>query len=251
MSKTPRPLILAAALIAAVATAAAAQTTGGTPPKTDCAKVKAAMDHPGSAPMDHAAMMKQMTECGIKMSDMKMDDMKMDDMKMSGMKMGDTKMGEGAMAMPTMSGQAAFGTIGEIVRILENDPATDWSKVNIEALRKHLIDMDDVTMHSRVAQHNVPGGFTADVTGAGATAAAIRRMVPSHAKMFEGSPEFNAQLQLIPGGVRLTLLARTPADTALVARVRGLGVIGFLTEGDHHARHHLAIARGDAMAHMH
>ena len=42
---------------------------------------------------------------------------------------------------PTMPGQAAFGAIQEIVGILEADPKTDWSKVNLKALRQHLIDM--------------------------------------------------------------------------------------------------------------
>ena len=32
-------------------------------------------------------------------------------------------------ASPTMPGQDAFGAIQEIVRILEADPKTDWSKV--------------------------------------------------------------------------------------------------------------------------
>ena len=53
-----------------------------------------------------------------------------------------------ASAMLTMPGQEAFGTIQEIVRILEADPTTDWSKVNIGALREHLIDMDEVTMRA-------------------------------------------------------------------------------------------------------
>jgi hypothetical protein len=38
-------------------------------------------------------------------------------------------------ATPTMPGQDAFGAIQEIVRILESDPKTKWSKVNLEALR--------------------------------------------------------------------------------------------------------------------
>lgn len=54
--------------------------------------------------------------------------------------------------IPSMPGQEAFGTIQEIVRILESDPATDWSKVNIGALREHLIDMDEVTMRIRTMQ---------------------------------------------------------------------------------------------------
>jgi hypothetical protein len=47
---------------------------------------------------------------------------------------------------PTLPGQDAFGTIQEIVRMLDADPKTDWSKVNLEALRQHLIDMNDVTL---------------------------------------------------------------------------------------------------------
>lgn len=46
---------------------------------------------------------------------------------------------------PTLPGQDAFGTIQEIVQILQSDPTTDWSKVNISALRQHLIDMNEVT----------------------------------------------------------------------------------------------------------
>ena len=41
-------------------------------------------------------------------------------------------------ASPTMPGQDTFGAIQEIVRILEADPKTDWSKVNLEALRALL-----------------------------------------------------------------------------------------------------------------
>ena len=39
-------------------------------------------------------------------------------------------------AKPTMPGQEVFGTIQEIVQILEADFTTDWSKVNI-ALNEH------------------------------------------------------------------------------------------------------------------
>ena len=41
-----------------------------------------------------------------------------------------------------------------IPRLLEADPATDWSKVNIGALREHLIDMNEVTLHA--AAHEKP-----------------------------------------------------------------------------------------------
>ena len=54
----------------------------------------------------------------------------------------------GAAGQPTMPGQEAFGTIQEVVQILEADPTTDWSKVNIAALREHLIDMNEVTLRA-------------------------------------------------------------------------------------------------------
>src|SRR5262249_59069954 len=54
-------------------------------------------------------------------------------------------------ALP-ISGQAAFSTIGEVVAILKADSSTDWSKVDLDALREHLIDMDDVVMHASVAK---------------------------------------------------------------------------------------------------
>jgi len=153
--------------------------------------------------------------------------------------------------LPTLPGQAAFGAISEIVGILKADPGTDWSKVNLEALRQHLIDMDEVTMRAAVTQHAVPGGFVADVTGAEKTMGAIRRMLGSHTKMLSQGAVYRATAAEIPGGVRLTVVAADPRNTGLVARIRGLGFAGIITEGDHHVRHHLAIARGDATAHEH
>ena len=44
-----------------------------------------------------------------------------------------------APSIPTEPGQGAFGALHEIVRILEADPRIDWSKVDLDALREHLI----------------------------------------------------------------------------------------------------------------
>src|ERR1019366_7664042 len=67
--------------------------------------------------------------------------------------------------LPKQPAQSAYAAIGEIARILKADSTTDWSKVNLEALRQHLIDMDEVTMRSQVSQQPVPGGITMMVTG--------------------------------------------------------------------------------------
>jgi hypothetical protein len=149
---------------------------------------------------------------------------------------------------PTMPGQDAFGAIGEVVRILEADPATDWSKVDIERLRQHLIDMSEVMLRSAVNQVPVPGGLAMEVTGTGRTEQAIRAMVVPHAAELDRMPSFAARTETIPGGVRLTVIAKNPDDVKLIARIRGLGFAGLITEGAHHQPHHLAMARGETIA---
>src|ERR1700712_1206702 len=71
----------------------------------------------------------------------------------------------GIAAMPSESGQAAFGAITEVVAILQADPRTDWSKVDIDALRDHLVDMDNVSLHARVTDVPVAGGMRFDIAG--------------------------------------------------------------------------------------
>jgi len=155
-------------------------------------------------------------------------------------------------AGPTQGGQAAFATIQEIVRLLEADPKTDWSKVDLEALRQHLIDMDAVTLRARVKATPVAAGLTMDVTGTPDVAGSITRMLSSHGAMLEMQGGWRATTAPIAGGMRFTVVAANPSDPAMVARIRGLGFIGLMTQGDHHATHHLAIARGaGAAAHAH
>jgi hypothetical protein len=153
-----------------------------------------------------------------------------------------------AGAGPTMPGQDAFGAIAEIVRILEADPATDWGTVDVERLRQHLIDMNEVVLHSVVKQTPVSGGLAMEITGAGRTEQAIRAMVVPHAAELDRMPSFTAKTETIPGGVRLTVIAKRPDDAKLVARIRGLGFAGLIVQGAHHQPHHLAMAKGEALA---
>jgi hypothetical protein len=143
-------------------------------------------------------------------------------------------------------GQAAFGAIAEVVARLDADPATDWSRVNVEALRQHLLDMDRVTMGSRIAMRDVEAGFEADVTGEGEVAAAIRRMTHAHFATLGDAQPFRADVTDVPGGVRLRVVMRDAADRRGALRLRGLGVIGLLTLDAHHGPHHEMLARGMA-----
>jgi hypothetical protein len=149
---------------------------------------------------------------------------------------------------PTMSGQDAFGAIAEIVRVLDADPATDWTKVDLERLRQHLIDMNEVVLRSAVKPVPVPGGLAMDITGAGRTEQAIRAMVVPHAAELDRMASLSAKAETISGGVRLTVTAKKADDAKVVARIRGLGFAGLMTEGAHHQAHHLAMARGEPVA---
>ena len=150
--------------------------------------------------------------------------------------------------VPTEGGQSAFSAIAEVVRLLEADPNTDWSKVNLERLRQHLRDMDLVTLRSTVTATPVEGGATFVVRGAGETVGAIKRLTGAHVAMVEmmGGPRI-VRTEL-PDGVRLVVTARDGDARSGAARIRGLGFIGLMASGDHHPMHHLMLARGEAMA---
>ena len=149
-------------------------------------------------------------------------------------------------------GQGAFGAMAEVVRTLEADAATDWSKVDMERLRQHLIDMDEVVLRASVKATQVSGGLSMDATGTGRTVQSIRAMVIPHSAELGAMPAWSAKAEPIPDGVRLTVVARDPADAKAVARIRGLGFAGLLVQGGHHDPHHLAMAKGEMpAAHKH
>lgn len=152
-----------------------------------------------------------------------------------------------AATTPSAPGQAAYAAIAEIVRILEADPATDWSRVDVERLRRHLVDMDEVTLRAEVRQDTVPGGARFTVRGPGRTVGAIQRMAAAHAAMLGRERGERVTVEPLPDGARVTVLATT-TDAAAVARLRALGFVGLLATGDHHGAHHLALARGQAVA---
>ena len=158
---------------------------------------------------------------------------------MQGQHMMPAKPGAGAVA--TEPGQSAFAAIQEIVEILEADPTTDWSKVNIEALRQHLIDMDSVTLRAELKSETIDGGMRFTVSGSGSVKDSIQRMVLAHAATINGAGGWTLAAAETDSGAILTVLA--PAKD--IPKLHGLGFIGVMTRGMHHQMHHLMIARGD------
>lgn len=150
----------------------------------------------------------------------------------------------GAQGSPLREpGNAAFATIQEAVRALEADPSTDWSKVDLEALRQHLIDMQHFTLDAVVvSREEIDGGLRVTVTGDSPEAtASIQRAVRAHAPALAMETGWSATGSV--DGDR-AILQVTTSDPADVARIRGLGYIGLMASGAHHQLHHWAIVHG-------
>lgn len=154
--------------------------------------------------------------------------------------------GAASVGLPAEAGQAAFSAIQELVALLEADPSVDWGRVDFDALRSHLIDMDNVTTGARVRTEEIERGARFIVTGDGAVGDSIRRMVPAHAATVDGDDGWRYAAELRPDGAVLTVRSDASQD---VARIRGLGFFGLLARGMHHQEHHLRIARGDPAHH--
>ncbi len=146
-------------------------------------------------------------------------------------------------ARPVQAGQDAFAAIQELVEILEADPDTNWSQVDLQAVREHLVDMSRVVLDVSVTQSDSPAGFTAMLTGDSNDVASLRRMVPEHVAMTQGHLGWTITWQETTAGGALSIAA----PSSEVAHVQALGFFGWLATGAHHQEHHLALATGQPM----
>lgn len=138
-------------------------------------------------------------------------------------------------------GQSAFAAISEVVAILESDPSTDWGRVDLLALREHLVDMERLTIETVVLQRPVDQGVEIIVGGPAAAVDAARRMVPPHVAMVARGRGWKVDVE--DRGADLRILWTTN-DEEEVERLRALGFFGLMAEGGHHQHHHLMIAAG-------
>lgn len=144
--------------------------------------------------------------------------------------------------MPTEAGNDAFGTIQEIITILANDPTTNWEKVNIEALRKHLSDMEDMTLNIEViSQSPVQGGLAVVIKPTtNRSAAVLKRVFSAHPKQLKNETGWMMDVDYSNGQYTLTTTTEDPNE---VNKIRGLGYIGLMAPGNHHQPHNLSMAR--------
>lgn len=143
--------------------------------------------------------------------------------------------------VPTEAGQAGFAAIAEIVRLLSENPDTDWSKVNIDALREHLLDMDRLVTGAEVQEQAIENGMRFNVTGKSAVLRAIQNMVPAHTAELSKIPEYTATTETIDNGVAMII---TGKDDKTALKIKGLGFFGLMATGSHHQPHHFSMATG-------
>lgn len=146
-------------------------------------------------------------------------------------------------AVLSRPGNDIFGAIQEALRKLESDPTTDWKKVNLEALRQHLLDMRCITEDVEViAQKPIDKGIEIMVhaTRPGAVPA-LDRAFNTHPKVLKAETGWDMTASKDKDKYKLRV---TTDDAAQVDKLRGLGYIGVMAMGNHHAAHHWALARG-------
>jgi hypothetical protein len=145
---------------------------------------------------------------------------------------------------PKAAGQDTFAAIAEIVQILESDPHTDWSRVNIGALHQHLLDMDALMTQANVTEEDIANGLRMRIGRSGAGGEAAGRMVPAHGPFLEAATGWTSNVDVQGDEIVWTVSAASEAGTT---KIRALGFFGLMATGAHHKRHHLAIARGETM----
>lgn len=143
--------------------------------------------------------------------------------------------------VPREPGQSSFAAIAEIVALLEADPETDWSKVDIAALREHLVDMNNLVLGARATATRGENEIVYEIKGDGEALRAIQAMVPAHAQELDASGPWAVSAETTPDGARLVVGADSAAD---LEKADALGFFGLMAYGAHHQPHHLAMATG-------
>jgi hypothetical protein len=139
------------------------------------------------------------------------------------------------------TGQSQFAAIAEIVTMLRDDPKTDWEQIDIDALRAHLVDMDNVTTKAMVETTVNDLNVTFTVTGDATVAMSIRRMVFAHGPMLQQTTSWSVMAEERSDGATMLVQLKSMDE---MKEVIGLGFFGLMTIGAHHQQHHLMIAMG-------
>ena len=143
----------------------------------------------------------------------------------------------------TEAGTDMFATVQEVIARLNADPDTDWSKVDLEALRQHLRDMFEFSYNVDVpSQKPIEKGVKIIVKATNPRSdKALARVLSAHPMMLKMETGWIMQSQRQKDSYEITVTTSKPSE---VDKIRGLGYIGILAYGKHHQAHHWAMATG-------
>ncbi len=165
-----------------------------------------------------------------------------------------TACGSGNAASPTetvltLPGNDVFGAIKEATDALMASADTEWDKVDLEALRQHLLDMKHVTEEvSILSKADIDKGVVIKIKAQPESLASLERVMSAHPAQLFSDKGWQMTVKQQADEFTLTVTTEKAED---VAKIRGLGYGGVLTIGGHHAVHHWALASGKALrAHL-
>ena len=126
-----------------------------------------------------------------------------------------------------------------------------WKVLNsYEALRQHLVDMQNFTLNVEVlAQKSIEHGveFTVKPATIGA-AASLERLFSAHPAILKQESGWDMTVKKnADSSYTAQVTSATPGDAV---KIRGLGYIGVVAFGKHHQAHHWQMAVG-AQPHQH
>jgi len=138
---------------------------------------------------------------------------------------------------------ASLAVLAGLVARLEADPSTDWRRVDLEVVRRHLADLERVTLAAEVRAEELPGGVGLTVTGPDpASVAAIQRLLPERAARLAEARRWRVTTATLPEGLRVEIRSLDPREAG---RIRALGLAGLLVAGPLDDAYLLSLARGE------
>lgn len=155
------------------------------------------------------------------------------------------QMTEQSQVLPlTEAGNDIFGTIQEVITNLNANTDTDWDKVNIEALKQHLLDMRDMTINVEViSQKRLKNGSEILIKPSNKRSIqAMKKVLSAHPEQLKKETNWQMRVQKQGDKYLLTTTTNKPIE---VSKIVGLGYIGLMAYGNHHQPHHWSMATGN------
>lgn len=140
-------------------------------------------------------------------------------------------------------GQSVFGAVQEAIRRLEADSTTDWSEVDVDRLRQHLVDMHQVALNVAVEEKSaIEKGLRLRVRPTEKAArASLDRVLEAHPMMLKQETGWTMEVEKNDASYVLRV---TSSDASEADKIRALGYMGLLAYGSHHQRHHWHLVQG-------